>query len=816
MLRIIREEEPPKPSTRLSSLSTTSDSLPLAGRAGEGVPTTLASIAANRGSEPKKLGGLVGGELDWIAMKALEKDRNRRFETASGFAADIQRYLDDEPVQACPPSAAYRFRKFARRNKTLLTAASLILLTLSAGMAGTTIGLFRVENARKAESAQRLLAQINEQKALMAAAAEKAATHVAETREAESRAILGFVEDKVFAAAGIEGEHGGLGREVTLREAIEAALPFIETSFPKQPNIEARLRTTLGVAYFNLGETSKAAEQFEKARALNNQWLGSDHPDTLMSMNYLANSYAELGLHIDALELRQETLALQKAKLGAEHPSTLWSMQNLAGSYRRLGRHAEALELTEQTLALMKVKLGPDDLNTLRSMTQLANNYAEHGRHIDALKLREETLALIKARFGPDHSDTLICMTNLANSYYHADRHDDALALREETLALQSDKLGPEHTDTMGSKSNLADSYANLGRHADALGLREETLASRVKKLGPDHPDTLVSMWGVADSLFHLNRSAEAGPIIEECLRRAEGQIVLPQLIRRLIKLRLWHFQTAKDATECRATAEMWENLQRTDANGLYDAACMRAITAAVVEHDPQTPAADVSRHASEDADRAMAWLKQAVSAGWSDAQHIKRDADLDALRDRADFQKLLADLEGRTEESVASAREAVRLEPNNAERRNRLIKMLNSRSWELATNDDPALRDAERAVTFAQEAVELAPQDANYWNTLGVALYRAGNWNEAITALQKFRELRTNDSEWSNPFFLAMAYWQLGQKEEARSWRDKAVEWMESSKTPQESLRRYRAEMEELMKNEPLAKYEEPANAPR
>src|SRR5213078_4298706 len=99
VLRLIREEETPKPSTRLSTA--------------EGLP----SIAANRGLEPKKLNGLVRGELDWIVMKALDKDRNRRYETASAFAADVQRYLADEPVQACPPSAWYRFRKFARRNK---------------------------------------------------------------------------------------------------------------------------------------------------------------------------------------------------------------------------------------------------------------------------------------------------------------------------------------------------------------------------------------------------------------------------------------------------------------------------------------------------------------------------------------------------------------------------------------------------------------------------------------------------------------------------------------------------------------------------
>src|SRR5216117_1426122 len=131
ILRLIKEEEPPKPSTRLSD-------------SGE----ALASISANRHMEPAKLTKLVRGELDWIVMKTLEKDRNRRYETANGFAQDVQRYLADEPVQACPTSTWYRLRKFVRRNKGPVLAASLILLTLIAGMVGTTWGLIRAEQHR--------------------------------------------------------------------------------------------------------------------------------------------------------------------------------------------------------------------------------------------------------------------------------------------------------------------------------------------------------------------------------------------------------------------------------------------------------------------------------------------------------------------------------------------------------------------------------------------------------------------------------------------------------------------------------------------
>jgi WD40 repeat protein/serine/threonine protein kinase len=170
MLRVIREQEPPKPSTRLS----TTDGLP--------------ALAANRGTEPAKLTRLVQGELDWIVMKALEKDRGRRYETANGLALDLQRYLADEAVQACPPSVGYRLRKFVRRNKGPVLAASLVVLALIGGMIGTTIGLIRAEEAHRAEAEQRRAAHNKEQKALESAAAEKKATQAALAREAEARA----------------------------------------------------------------------------------------------------------------------------------------------------------------------------------------------------------------------------------------------------------------------------------------------------------------------------------------------------------------------------------------------------------------------------------------------------------------------------------------------------------------------------------------------------------------------------------------------------------------------------------------------------
>jgi len=189
----------------------------------------------------------------------------------------------------------------------------------------------------------------------------------------------------------------------------------------------------------------------------------------------------------------------------------------------------------------------------------------------------------------------------------------------------------------------VANAYAALGRFAHALKLLGETLALRKVKLGPDHPDTLSTMWSMAGCLVQLDRGTEAVLIIDDCLKRAAAKVVDPRLIQEVMDLRLRHFQKRKDAAGCRATAAMWEKLKRTDAGSLYDAACMRAVTAAVLQ---STPDAGATRLAKDEADRAMAWLKQAVAAGFNDAAHMKQDKDLDALRQQADFKKLLAQLE--------------------------------------------------------------------------------------------------------------------------------------------------------------------------
>jgi serine/threonine protein kinase len=656
MQRLIREEEPPRPSTRMSSLG-----------------DSATELASRRGLELKQFVLVLAGELDCVVLKALAKDRSRRYDTPASFADDVERYLRNEVVLARPPSTIYRLKKLAQRNRAAVLTAAVVAAAL---VAGTAVAIWQAVRATRAEAA-----------ALTAAATEKQAKDDALERAAETTAVLDFVENRIMAAARPEGLEGGLGRAVTLGKAIESALAYLDKGFMDQPLIEARLRMTLGRSFFYLGDARMAADQEESARALFTRHRGPDHPDTLLCMHRLASSYDKLGRLNDALKLREETLALRKARLGPDHPDTLQSMNNLGLSYSAVGRQVDALKIREETLALFKAKLGPDHQDTLMAMNNLANAYFALDRSGEALKLREETLALYRAKLGPDHPDTLRSIGNLASSYDYGGRYADALRLREETLALRKAKLGADHPDTFVSMRALGDSYQSLGRHADALKLREETLALSKAKLGADHPDTLQSMSDVALSYSALGRHSEALKLGEETLALRKSKLGLrhpytlssmsalaltlaalerdvdamrmvdalfqlatpkdlePYVFESAASVGLGHLKKAKDVAGYRRFIAMWEELKPTDARRLYNLACYHAVTAALIRADKQSAAA-AAREADAEADRAMTWLKQAVAAGYKDAEHMRKDEDLDILRGRQDFQKLLAGLE--------------------------------------------------------------------------------------------------------------------------------------------------------------------------
>ena len=568
--RLIREVTPTRPSSRLSTL---------------GDSATV--LAGNRGTDPKRLARMLAGDLDWIMMKALEKDRNRRYATAGDFAADIERFLRREAVVARPPSAAYRLATFVRRNRGAVMAATIAVATL---LAGTSVAIWQAIVATRAKH-----------EALAAATLESEAKRVALAKEAETQAVLNFVQNQILAAARPKGRRGGLGPSVTLREAIDAAVPVVGKSFQDQPLTEARLRMTLGESFWLLGDEKAAEVQYDRARAIRTRLLGPEHPDTLDSV---------IGLGI---------------------------------SYGMQGRIRESVDLYQEILPICKAKFGPDARQTLQSMNNLAKGLYDLDQYEDAIRIHQETLAIKKFKYGTDDRSTLTTMTNLANCYHSLHRYEDALQLRRETLELFTARFGSDDFDTLMVAHNIGSNLRALGRFAEALRLHEETLTRRRTTLGVDHPDTLASLWAVARDLIELDRGTLAIPLLDECLQRAVGKRV-HRNFPEVADLRLRHFEKARNAQECRRTAELWEKQERTDTESLYQSAVCRAVTAAMLKD--VNPGSGADRLAKDEADLAMAWLVKAVAAGFKDKDQLAKSKEFDSVRDCAEFRELIAKLE--------------------------------------------------------------------------------------------------------------------------------------------------------------------------
>jgi serine/threonine protein kinase len=484
VLRLIREEEPPKPSTRLS----TTEEMP--------------SVAANRGLEPKKLSGMVRGELDWIVMKALDKDRNRRYETANGFAMDVQRYLADEPVLACPPGAGYRLRKFVRRNRGPVLAVSLVLLALVGGVIGTSFGLLGAQHAAEQErqakeTAQRRLTQIE-----------------------KANEILGSIfKDLNPNTAEIEGKP----LQVLLGERLDQATGLLEGEVVGDPLAVARMQVILGHSQGGLGHAQKAILLFSKARATFTAQLGADARETLETMNYQAMGYHDLNRLDLAVPLFKETFERRKAALGPDDPDTLRSMNDLALGYRDDdGKLDLALPLLEEAVKLAKAKHGLDDPDTLVIMNSLALVYQDAGKLELALPLFEETLKRRRVDLPTGHPNILQSMNNLALAYRVAGKLDLAVPLFEETLKLVRDKLSDDHPYTLKTANNLASTYQDAGKLELAMPLYEETLKRRKKKLPADHPDVLQSMNSLARGYLAAGKPEKAEPILRESLAVVE------------------------------------------------------------------------------------------------------------------------------------------------------------------------------------------------------------------------------------------------------------------------------------------------------
>jgi eukaryotic-like serine/threonine-protein kinase len=468
-LRQLREEDLPKPSTKISSRDSSKSS----------------EVARKRQTEPRALARQLKGELDSIALKALEKERRHRYASASEFAADIKRYLNHEAVLAVPPSLAYRISKFSRRYRAALATGVAFVVVLM----GTTV--ISVKQSIRANRS--------------AASAEREA--------ATAEAVNDFLQKDLLAQAGASAQSERNNRpdlNLTVRTALDRAAERIAGTFAKQPELEASIRNTIGRAYIDLGLYPQAQEQMERALSLSQRKLGEEDATTLKNKALLGKIADLQGRYEEAEALETQALEAQRRVLGPDNPDTLHSMSDLGGTYLDDGKYAQAENLELRTLEIRKRVLGPENIDTVDSMSNLARVYSSEEKFGQAEAVYAGTLEIRKRVLGPEHPLTLSSMNDLAGLYASEGKNAQAEALEMETLETRTRVLGPNHPDTLDSMNDLATVYDQERKFDQAETLLMRNLKIKMRVLGPDNPDTAITLYNLANVYFRHGKYAQA------------------------------------------------------------------------------------------------------------------------------------------------------------------------------------------------------------------------------------------------------------------------------------------------------------------
>jgi serine/threonine protein kinase/tetratricopeptide (TPR) repeat protein len=471
MRRAIREVEPQRPSTRLSTMQ----------------DADLTTIARQRQAATQKLIHLIRGDLDWIVMKSLEKNRTRRYETASSFAGDIEHFLNNEPVVARPPTALYRFQKLVRRNQMFFMAGTAVALAIVAGLVVSTWLFFREQAARRDAD-----------------------------REAQrSQQVAQFLEDMLKGV----GPGVALGRDTTrLREILDKTLARVTDDLKDQPEVQAEICNTLGEVYRALGQSGKAEQLHRNARSLLDLTRGAKTRDVAVSLNDLALVLRDQGKFPEAEALHREALELRRKLHGNEHAKVAESMNNLALVLRSQGRLAEAERLHRDALAMELKLFGHEHLAVATSLNNLALALDAEGKPADAESCLRESIAIQKKLLGDNQPGLAITMDNLAFVLREVGKLPEAEALVRQSLAIQQKIFGPEYPSVATAINNLGLILAAQGKTAEAEQLLREALAQRRKLLGPAHPELAASLHHLAALMRDTKNLDEAGRLEGEAL----------------------------------------------------------------------------------------------------------------------------------------------------------------------------------------------------------------------------------------------------------------------------------------------------------
>jgi serine/threonine protein kinase len=625
LLRKLREEEPSRPSTKVSADRDTS-----------------ATTAAARGIEPRQLVSLLRGDLDWITMKALEKDRARRYGAPSELAADVRRHLNFEPVEAGPASAGYRLRKYVRRHRVAVAAVAGLVLLLAAFSVLQALQLRRITRERDRAN-----------------------------RESDrATRITDFMTDMFKVSDPSEAR----GNSVTAREILDKASTDMQKGLAKDPEVQSQMMQVMAQTYLNLGLYARSHDLAQRALDARLGLLGPDDPKTLESMTQLGWILDREGHYSEAESLERRALMGERRVLGPEDPLTLKAMDNLAVIMDGQSRHDEQEKLEREVIEIAIRKQGPESPQVLQSMNHLGiallgqgrygaaeqeyrqvldvarrvlgadhpqtlsamNNLAwaiqAQGRFAEAEPLCRQVLSTYERVLGPEHRNTVSAMVVLVNVLKKEGHFAESEKLSREALAIYSRTLGPEHPHTLLCKADLADLLYKGGHLHEAEELQRETLAAQIRVLGSENPDSLVSRTSLARTLTAEGRYAEAEKIawsaFKTQLRDLGSQY--PDTLNSLQQLGTAMAYTHRYPEASKLFRDLIENRDNSKGQGdrfsvWYSFACVAV--------------------AANHLDDALQYLRESVNRGYKDADGLMADDDLKNLRPNPKFQQLVAEL---------------------------------------------------------------------------------------------------------------------------------------------------------------------------
>lgn len=525
--RIIREQEPQKPSTKLSSLGDAS-----------------AIVAEGRHTDRSSLVKQLRGDLDWITLKAMEKDRTRRYASAAALAEDIARHLRHEPVLAGPPNAAYRVRKFVRRNRGAVAAAGAIALILI-GATAVSIGFARSANEQRrtavaAEEDQRraraeaeqsrdnLEAVVNFQSSMLGDIdAERMGLGIIddlrdsirealEATNASSEAVEQAIASFDLSLEGVNPTN--LALKVVDEHVLSRAVETIEEDFADQAVVRAALYQTVADTYREIGLYEPATPLQEAAMRTRRQELGDEHPSTLASINSMGLLLWSMGKYEEAMPYYREALQGQRRVQGDDHPDTLGTLNNMALLLQTIGKYDEALPYQTEVVERKRRVLGNDHRDTLLSIRNMGSLLKSMGKLREAEEYYREALAGNRRILGSDHPETLSSIHSMGQVLWTMGKYEEAMPYHLEALEGNRRVLGDDHPKTMASINNMGNLFLMMGRPGDAEPYHRETLATSRRVLGDDHPQTLGAMNNLGVLLQSLGKLEEAHKLYVDVL----------------------------------------------------------------------------------------------------------------------------------------------------------------------------------------------------------------------------------------------------------------------------------------------------------